>query len=158
MTPQEFLDLICRPNVLAFEGEPTSISKAWSAVVALGQFADCYAKDRGITVLTARADIEKEFRRFGLLTDVSVANKHFEVKRKQSGRMGLSIKHQGIGKGAAYSDGTYHSDGTSFAEHPDVVRIDFGSEHVDLLHLCVSCLAALDSFVRQPRSGTETGE
>jgi hypothetical protein len=63
MKATEYLDVICKPLVLAFREDPTAVSKAWAAVVALGQFADYLAAHRQISKREARALVEAIFPR-----------------------------------------------------------------------------------------------
>ncbi|WP_271588792.1 hypothetical protein [Bradyrhizobium sp. CCBAU 53415] len=73
------------------------------------------------------------------LADIANASKHFVLDRGR--RTGLSADHFEIGKGAAFSDGSYFCDGTSFSDIPDVVRVQFRGELIDVLHLCREALA-----------------
>ena len=147
MRPSEYLSAICRPLVFAFREDPAAISKAWAAVVALGQFADYLAAHRQISKRDARSLVEAIFPRFDLISDVCNASKHFELTDpRRTARPGYSISHLRVGRGAAFSDGTFYSDGSSHSDSPDVVRADYGSEHVDLQHLCADCLSALETI------------
>jgi hypothetical protein len=150
MTPRIFLDLICRPHVEAFAADPTSSHKEWAAVVALGQFVDYLAAGRGAIsrqeVQATRRGLEAAIPQLGLISDVANVNKHVRLDGQKRRRAGLSIHHIGEGKAAAFSDGSFFSDGSSFAEHRDVIRTDFQGEHLDLVHLCTSCLAVLDAI------------
>jgi len=146
MTPNDYLNLICRPHVEAFASDPTCLSKAWAAVVSLGQFTDYLAAGLGISKTAARKKIKSAFPQFDLVSDVGNASKHFELHDpRRTNRPGFSIGHLKIGKSAAFSDGSFFSDGSSFAEHPNVVRADFANEHTDMVHLCKTCLACLET-------------
>jgi hypothetical protein len=144
MKPSTYLEVICAPHLQAFEADPTAISKAWGAIVSLGQFADYLAADRNITKRAARKLIEAVFPQFDLVSDIANASKHFELSDPtRTSRAGYSIAHLKIGKSAAFSDGTFFSDGTSWVQSTDVVRADFANDYVDLLHLCRSCFASV---------------
>lgn len=146
MTPKAYLDLICRPHVEALASDPTSPHKAWAAVVSLGQFADYLATHRGISKAAARKDIQSAFLQYDLVSDAGNASKHFELDDpKRTTRLGFSIGHFKVGRSAAFSDGSYFSDGTSFSEHPDVLRVEFQAEQTDLVHLCSACLTVLET-------------
>jgi hypothetical protein len=126
MKPTEYLDVICKPLVLAFREDPAAISKAWAAVVALGQFADYLAAHRQISKREARALVEAIFPRFDLISDIGNASKHFELTdSRRTSRPGYSISHLKIGRGAAFSDGSFYSDGSSHSDSNDVVRADY---------------------------------
>jgi len=112
MKPSTYLEVICKPHLHAFEADPTAISKAWSAVVSLGQFADYLAADRNISKRAARKLIESVFPKFDLVSDIANASKHFELSDPtRTSRAGYSITHLKIGKSAAFTDGTFFSDG-----------------------------------------------
>ena len=144
MTPDDYINLICKPHVEEFATNPTSIAQAWAAVVSLGQFGDYLAAHRGISKTQARSIIRDKFSQYDLVIDIANASKHFEVDDpNRTNRPGFSVGHLRIGKSSAFSDGSFFSDGTSFAEHPDVIRADYQNEHHDLLHLCESCLETL---------------
>jgi hypothetical protein len=147
MKPSTYLEVICMPHLHAFEADPTAISKAWSAVVSLGQFADYLAADRNISKGAARKLIEAVFPNFDLVSDIANASKHFELSDpRRTSRPGYSIAHLKIGKSAAFTDGTFFSDGTSWLESTEVVRADFSGDYVDLLYLCRSCFASIETI------------
>lgn len=141
MTPKEYLNDICKPNVDDVIRDPTSVRRAWVAVVSLLHFADYLAAHRGRIIADVRAELCSGFPNFQLIEDIGNASKHF--KRERGRRKGLSATHIGIGPGAAFSDGTYFSDGTSFADADDVVRVEFRREIIDVVHLCRECLTFL---------------
>lgn len=125
--------------------EPTSLRRAWAAVVALFHFSDYLAAGRATELELVRAEFYREFPRFKQVRDIANANKHFELG-KGAGK-GLSARHSQVGPGAAFSDGSYYSDGTSHSDASDVVRVDFRGELVDVVHLCNECLAYLRTKV-----------
>jgi hypothetical protein len=144
MKATEYLEVICKPLVFAFCQDPTAVSKAWAAVVALGQFADYLAANRQISKREARSLVEAIFPRFDLISDIGNASKHFALDDpRRTSRPGYSISHLKVGPSAAFSDGSFYSDGSSHAESDDVIRADYGREYVDLQHLCSDCLSAL---------------
>ena len=140
MTPKQFLEEICAPTVAELENDPASTRRAWVAVVALFHFCDYLAAARAVRLDGVRAEVLREFPRFAWIEEIANAYKHFERNR---GRTGLSVTHTNVGKRAAFSDGSFFSDGTSFSDANDVVRMEFGGELVDVVHLCVACLAYL---------------
>jgi hypothetical protein len=104
------------------------------------------AKERGTSLAAVRDEFEAEFPEFKVLADIANASKHFELDRSGP-RQGLSAVDFHIGRGAAFSDGTYWRDGTTDTGAPDVVRMEFGAERIDLLNLCGRCLAYLETKV-----------
>lgn len=141
MTPTQFLAEIAEPNVRELNANPTSVRHAWIAVTSLHHFEDYLAVARSIPVEDARKEIEKaDPHRVELLRHVANSLKHAELDR---GRLkGLSVRDMRIGSGAAFTDGSYYSDGTSHSDAPNVVRIEYGGELIDVPHLCRLCLLA----------------
>jgi hypothetical protein len=148
VTPRVYLDTICKPTVAEFGQEPTSILRAWCASIALFHFEDYLAGARGISEQrdrrALRAEMESEFPGFRMLADIANANKHFELTR-EGPRSGLTSRHFQVGRGAAFSDGSYYSDGSTHADTPDVIRVEFGGERIDLFNLCRRCLTYLET-------------
>jgi hypothetical protein len=136
MTAEQYFKLICKPHFKEFADDPIFLWRAWSAAAALYHFVDYLAHERGMEVEKARVKIQRTFPALEKLRDVTNAFKHCEVERGSSSRRNLRADHSRVGKGAAFSDGTYFSDGTSFLEIPDVVRVEFKGEIIDVLSLC----------------------
>ena len=141
MTPREYLELVCIPNLDDFIQHPTSFRHAWAATVSLFHFRDYLAADRLEPVGAIASEIERDFPPFKAVADIANASKHFTLDRGT--RLGLSATNLKIGRGAAFSDGSYYSDGTSHSDAPDVVRVEFNGEYIDVLHLCRSYLTVL---------------
>jgi hypothetical protein len=142
MTPREYLEAICIPSVEEFFREPTALRRAWTAVVALIHFEDYLAAHRGLTEhnkIQLRRELDQGCPPLRFLRDVGNANKHHRLTRGD--HLGLSFDHIQVGKSAAFSDGSYFDDGSSFAEHDDVVRVEFEDKIIDLRHLCEECLS-----------------
>lgn len=138
MTPRQFLAEVCAPSVCELNGEPTSVRRAWLAVVSLFHLSDYLAADCGEALGRVRQRIYDDFPNFRLVRDIANASKHFEVDRGPFS--GLSAHHVTTGHGAAFSDGSYYSDGTSHSDAPIVVRVEFNGHIVDIPHLCSECL------------------
>jgi hypothetical protein len=143
MTPSEYLDQICRPSLTEFVREPTSVRRAWASAAALFHFADCLAVHRGQSIGLIRTELDSEFLDFPALADIANASKHFLLDR--GSRVGLSAVHFRVGRGAAFSDGSYYSDGSSHSDAPDVIRVEFQGKQIDVLHLCEEALTFLES-------------
>ncbi|MCX7364080.1 MAG: hypothetical protein NTV97_19860 [Alphaproteobacteria bacterium] len=146
MKPNIFLADICEPSVSDLEREPSSLRRAWVAVTALLHFADFLAAERGLSVAAIRIEFYSTYPKFKLVKDIAIASKHFVVTHDGE-RKGLSVENTKVGASAAFSDGSYFSDGTSFADHRDVVRVEYNAEIIDLVHLCKECLAYLKTKV-----------
>src|SRR6266478_2369805 len=134
MTPREYLEGVCEPNFEDFVREPTSIRKAWASATSLFHFIDCLAIHRGQDPAKIKGEMALQFPALSVLADVANASKHFELNRGV--RTGLSANHFRVGTGAAFTDGSYLSDGTSFSDIPDVIRVEFQGSQIDVLHLC----------------------
>lgn len=143
MTPQTYLETICRPACADFFAEPTSLRKAWAAATALFHFEDCVAVDSGTDIKTLRREMEKEFFRLSALADVANVSKHFCLERGK--RKGLAVDDFRTGRGAAFSDGAYYSDGTSHSDAPIVVVVEFNGQKIDVQNLCREALTYFES-------------
>ncbi len=138
---REFLAMVIEPNVRELTGDPTSVQRAWNAVVSLLQFADYLAIDKGTEPHRETANLTAAWPRFGEIYDIGNALKH--VNRRSGIRAGLSARYIQTGSGAAFDDGSYFSDGTSFSDAATVLRIEFQGELIDLVHLCEECVVFL---------------
>lgn len=138
MRSKQFLEEVCKPSVYELTNDPTSFYRAWVAVTSLFHFADYVARDRDCDAASVQAEFIGDFYGFGLIRDIANASKHAALTR--GARKGLSATHFGIGHGAAFSDGSYYSDGTSHSDAPDMVRVDFEDEQIDVVTLCERCL------------------
>lgn len=141
MKPRQFFEEICEPSVKDLINEP-SRRRAWVAIIALFHFSDYLAASRATTLKSVKAEFYSEFPRFELVRDIANASKHFKLNREGS-RKGLSVKHTTIGTGAAFSDETNYSDGTSHIDDADVVRVEFRGELIDVIGICKECLEYL---------------
>jgi hypothetical protein len=145
MTLREYLDDVCEPNFEDFVREPTSVRKAWASATSLFHFIDCLAIHRGQDVAKIKGEIALQFPTLHALADIANASKHFELNRGE--RTGLSADHFRVGSGAAFTDGSYFGDGSSFSESPDVIRVEFQGNQIDVLHLCREAITFLKTQV-----------
>ena len=136
MKPRQFFDEICVPSVNDFAVEPTSLRRAWVAVIALFHFSDYVAGGSRGTLKAVIKNFCQEFPKYDLAVDLANASKHFELD--VGARKGLSVQHLEVGPEAAFTDNTYYDDGTSHSDAGDVIRVKFGNELVDVVHLCAS--------------------
>lgn len=116
------------------------------AAVALYHFLDCLAVSRNEKLLIIEDQLKIAFPRFQALANIANAAKHFELRRGGLPRRGLAAQHFLIGRGAAFTDGTYFSDGTTFSDAPDVIRIEFRGEIIDVLGLCQAAILAWEKL------------
>jgi hypothetical protein len=143
VTPRQFLSGICKPNVDDLVAEATSVRQAWNAVVSLLHFADFLAAARAVNLPSIRSEFHTDYPKFKLIEDIANANKHFVLDR--GSRKGLSATDMAVGPAAPFTDGTYFDDDTSFTDDPDVVRVEFNGEIIDVVHLCTECLTYLET-------------
>jgi hypothetical protein len=147
VTPREYLDIICRPSFEEFRAEPSSIRKAWIAAAALYHFADYFEKSRNEEKATIRKRLADAFPKFQQLADIANASKHLELDRGP--RTGLAARHFGIGNRAAFSDGTYFSDGTTLSGAREGIRVEFNGDIIDVLWLSEAALAAWEKVAQE---------
>jgi hypothetical protein len=134
MTPKDYFNTICQPTYEKFIADPTSTLHAWTAVAALFHLRDWLAKDHGVSPSVMQTNLEGGCPQFRAIADIANASKHFELDRGR--RKGLSANDFAVGRGAAFSDGSYYSDGSSHSDAPDVLRMEFNGERIDILNLC----------------------
>jgi hypothetical protein len=146
MTPREYFIDICRPTLEEFRAEPTSLRRAWTAASSLYHLQDWVAQFRGVEVSIVRREFQDGFPEFQALADISNASKHFKLDR-DGPRKDLSATDFRVGSGAAFSDDSYFSDGSSFSDMPDVVRVEFAGQLIDVLHLCGQAATYLETKV-----------
>lgn len=143
--PQVYLDELAGPLCRRFETEPTAYDLAISTCIILYHFSDVVAHVRSSKPHDVAEEIAAKIPAFHTIRAIANAGKHVELERHpKSELVGLRAEHLVRGKGAAFSDGSYYSDGTtrSDARETVVVVTPDGKKH-DLLHVCVSVLAAL---------------
>jgi hypothetical protein len=145
MTPKTYFDEICRPALQDFIENPTSLRHAYCAVTNLYHLQDWIARFRGVKISDVREELQRDFPNIQALADIANASKHFELDRGP--RKGLRASDLRTGSGAAFDDGTYFDDGTSFANIPDVIRIEFNGDLIDVLHLCKTAAAFLETKI-----------
>jgi len=139
------MDELAAPLCRRFEAEPTAYELAISACIILYHFADVVAHVRGSKPHDVAEEIASKVPAFHTIRAIANAGKHVELTRHpMSELVGLRAEHLVRGKGAASSDGSYYSDGTTHFDKREtvVVATPDGQKH-DVLHICVSVLAEL---------------
>jgi hypothetical protein len=120
MKVDEYWARIVKPLIGRFELEPTSIDLAFAACIAVYHVKD---------YLPLQPDIKNSWLindndNFSIIFAVASAAKHLEAQDvRHSALVGLRADSADIGKSAAFTDGTYFSDGTSWSDMPNVVRV-----------------------------------
>lgn len=109
-------------------------------------FADVVAHVRGKTAHEIAAEISDKIPEFHTIRAIANAGKHVELKRHpKSELIGLRAEHLVKGKAAAFSDGAYFGDGTTFSDMPDTVVVETPDSNMhDVLSLCFSVLRSLE--------------
>jgi hypothetical protein len=143
--PQVYMDELAAPLCHRFEAEPAAYDLAISTCVILYHFADVVAHVRSRSSHDVAEDIAAKIPGFHTIRAIANAGKHVELTRHpKSELVGLRAEHLFRGKGRAFSDGSYSSDGTThFDAHETVVVATPDGKKYDVLHLCVSVLKAL---------------
>lgn len=143
--PQVYMDELAEPLCRRFEAEPTAYDLAISACIVLYHFADVVAHVRSSTAHLIAEEIAAKVSAFHTVRAIANAGKHVELTRHPNSELvGLRAEHLIRGKGAAFSDGTYYSDGTTHTEARETIVVETpdGNMH-DVLRVCMSVLSAL---------------
>lgn len=145
--PQVYIQDLARPLCERFRAEPTSYELAVSSCVILYHFADVIAYVRGKKAYEAADMIAETIPEFSTIRALANAGKHVELTRHPNNELiGLRAEDLVRDRAAAFSDGSYFSDGTTFADMPEtvVVTTPDGVKH-DVLHTCFSVLEKIES-------------
>jgi len=141
--PQVYLSELAQPLCRRFEAEPTSYDLAISSCIILYHFADVVAHVRGTKAGEVADEISATIPEFHTVRAIANAGKHVELTRHpKSALVGLRAEH--LTRGAASSDGSYFSAGTTWSDMPETVVVETpdGTRH-DVLHVCRTVLSAL---------------
>jgi lactam utilization protein B len=143
--PEVYISELAQPICRRFQAEPTSYDLAIASCIILFHFADVVAHVRQAKAPKIADEITDKIPDFAMIRAIANAGKHVELKyHPKSGLVGLRAEHLVRDKSAAFDDGTYFSDGTTFSDMSETVVVETpdGVKH-DVLHLCLSVLAAL---------------
>ena len=144
--PEVYLSELARPLCRRFEAEPSAYDLAISSCIILYHFADVVAHVRGKKPHEVAAEIAKKIPEFHTIRAIANAGKHVELKyHPKTEFVGLRAEHLVKGKAAAFDDGTYISDGTTFSDMSDTVVVETpdGNKH-DVLRTCIAVLESLE--------------
>lgn len=139
------MDELAAPLCRRFEAEPNAYDLAISTCIILYHFADVVAHVRSSKPHEVAEEIAAKVPDFHTIRAIANAGKHVELTRHpKPGLVGLRAEHLVRRKGAAFTDGSYYSDGTTHSDAREtiVVATPDGKKH-DVLSVCVSVLAAL---------------
>ena len=144
--PEVYLSELARPLCERFEAERTAYDLAISSCIILYHFADVVAHVRGQQPHEVATEIANKIPEFHTIRAIANAGKHVELTRHpKSELVGLRAEHLIKGKAAAFGDGTYFSDGTTFSNMPDTVVVETPDGHThDVLHICIFVLRSLE--------------
>ena len=122
--PAEYLKVVARPIFERFQAEPTAVELAVSTCIVIAHFADVLGKHSGQKDLArVRRGLVALSPSFRVIDAFCNAAKHVEIDKRHGTLKGLRLDVAEKGRAAAFSDGTYFSDGSSFAQHPNTIRI-----------------------------------
>lgn len=144
--PKNYIEHVMSPMVRRFIDEPSAIDLAIASCIVISQIVDVL-KEHG---KRDQKDISNEVINvtlaFAIVRSVAEAAKHVEITYSRHGPLkGLRIDDMHLGAEAAFTDGTYFSDGTSWSDSIDVVRIELpNGDIVNLSYLAHSVAQALE--------------
>lgn len=144
--PKVYLEELARPLCNRFAAEPASYELAISSCIIIYHFSDVLGYVREKPQYETCSIIIEKIPKFETIQALANAGKHVELTRhKNKALVGLRAEDIKRGKAAAFSDGAYFSDGSSWAEMPEtvVVTTPDGRKH-DVLHTCLEVLKALE--------------
>jgi hypothetical protein len=145
MTPSEYFRELVEPTIAEFAANPASVRHAYAACVFVYHFADVVAVHTGRSKTQVRREIAGIAAEFWTVEGVATVVKHLEATRTTV-RPKAEDTH--LGQAAAFSDGAYWSDGSSWAEMPTVVRTRDDAGHpVDVLHCIRAIKQALATYL-----------
>lgn len=122
--PVEYFNLLVTPSVERFLEKSTEFDLCFSACIFLTHFADVYAQHSGRSLSKVREEMRAASPSFDIVYAVGTAAKHVTINNPEFGTLkGLMAEHAHVAGGAAFSDGTYYSDGATHDDAPHVVRV-----------------------------------
>ena len=148
--PAEYVRIIVKPSVQRFLQEPKAFDLGFAACIFLDHFCDVYGLHTFGSSSNPKESAAAAIRKINPLIEVihavSVAAKHVNVQYpKKSIYVGFMVDHAEIGRSAAHSDGSYFSDGSSYYDMPDVLRIKTPDDRLhDLTFLVSSVLNTIE--------------
>ncbi len=152
MKPSEYFHELIEPTLDEFESEPTSIRRAYAASVFTYHFTDAAAAYLNCKRERIETDLERLTPAFRLIRAIANMSKHLVLKPEfNKGRPMPKIQDTHIGPAAAFTDGSYWSDGTSWTDSKKVVRItDDNGKLVDIAWCLREGRLAIETYLRCP--------
>jgi hypothetical protein len=148
MHPRDYFHDLIEPTLAEFEAEPTNIRRGYSACLFTYHFADAAAAHTG----RKQFEIVKELAKIAPVYEVvqGIANmaKHIELTR---GKVQPRIADTHTGSEAAFTDGTFWDDGTSWTDSEEVVRTRDSRGHPIDVRWCVrEARQAIEVYLGRP--------
>ena len=127
MKPTIYFSEFLVPSIKDFEMEPQNVRRAYLACLVSYHFADVahVHLKRGKSLKDVRAEIADISTAFWAIEGIANMAKHIELLDKKL-RVRPIIGSAHVGASAAFTDGTYGSDGTSWTDSKAVVRVRDG--------------------------------
>ena len=133
MTPQEYLAIIVEPTCQEFFESPLDTRKAILASLVTYHVIDAIAVAEGANNESAVYDrLLRDCPQLRELKGTALAAKH--IHPRQNGFSDFRLENVRAGRSAAFSDGSYYSDGTSHSDAHDAAVLMNTSKHVDIEH------------------------
>lgn len=152
MKPSEYFRELVEPAIVEFENDSTNIRRAYAASVFTYHFADAAA----VYLRRDRTGIEEDLERltpaFALIRAIATMSKHLLLDPKRNkGRPMPRIQDTHIGQAAAFSDGSFFSDGSSWTNNRNVVRTrDDNNRLVDIRWCLREGRRAIETYLQRP--------
>lgn len=136
--PKTYLEHIAQPLIDRFKSEPASFDLAMASCILLYHYADVVGALKQQKPHVAAAEITAVVPKFDIVRALANAIKHVELTRHPGQKLvGLRADKLQVGPGAAFTDGTFFSDGTSWTDIPDTIVIETpDSGKQDVLFVC----------------------
>ena len=140
MTPDEYFHTIAEPTVAEFLAEPTSVRRALLACMACYHVIDALAVQRAMKPEQIYPEMVAQQPSLLVIKAVALLAKH--VQPTQSGFDETRFNHLNPDLGAAFSDGAYFDDGSTWADMPEVVVLESPNfSKTDLTHALQEVMA-----------------
>jgi hypothetical protein len=154
MKPSEYFRDLVEPTIAEFEKEPESVRRAYAACVFTYHFADAAAVHSGRKSHQIADELTGMTPAFGLVRDIANLTKHLVLDPKRPGNKGRPLPRMPdthVGPEAAFTDGTFFSDGTSWSDSKPVVRTREGHGRlVDVAWCVTQARRAIEGYLQRP--------
>jgi hypothetical protein len=140
MTPHEYFQTIVEPTVNEHFEHPSDVRRALLACLALYHTVDAVAGDGPTKAHEIAQDFMSNWPAFRLVKGACLSLKHINVQQVEFSDWNLQQFE--IGRGAAFSDGSYYSDGSTHSDAPAAV-VRRGTSFDDISHAIKEVTVAL---------------